>query len=59
MKTLREENSMKGKKVEFLVDLLLLMIAMWVLLWLIPLVVMEDDLIAKSPLLEEVRGETR
>ena len=59
MKTLREENSMKGKKVEFLVDLLLLMIAMWVLLWLIPLVVMEDDVIAKSPLLEEVRGEIR
>ena len=50
---------MKGKKVEFLVDLLLLMIAMWVLLWLIPLVVMEDDVIAKSPLLEEVRGEIR
>ena len=50
---------MKGKILEFLAGFLLLLVEMWVLLWLTPLDLMEDDVNAKSPVLGEVRGETR
>ncbi len=49
---------MKGKMLDFLAGFLLLLIALWVLLWLTPLALMEDDANAKSPVLGEVRGET-